>query len=56
MGHGIIFGFAIVGMCSATLYAFLLKRENKRRAAYIQIEEYRSKVYTLHEIQAIGDQ
>jgi hypothetical protein len=59
LGHGTCLAALAMGLVTAPLYAYLLTKENKKRAAYrehqlsLPIEERR--VYSVKEMHALGD-
>lgn len=48
-----------MGMCFAPLYAYLLKRENEKKAEYLRVQaalpDNEKRVYTVEELRDLGD-
>ncbi|GAA5982693.1 hypothetical protein JCM11641_002339 [Rhodosporidiobolus odoratus] len=55
LGHGVVLGFVCIGLVSAPLYAFLLKRENAKKEWEMNLPEGERRVYTVEELRDLGD-
>lgn len=59
LGHGFELGVVVLGMFCSTLYAMLCRRDNaariKEQERQSELPERERKVYTLEELQALGD-
>ncbi|KAL8277541.1 hypothetical protein RQP46_010096 [Phenoliferia psychrophenolica] len=59
IGHGVEIGCVCLGLVTAPLYAYLLKRENKKKEQEIQFQaslpEHERRVYTVQELHDLGD-
>lgn len=48
-------GLTVMGICCSCLYAFLLTRANKKKAAELALPEGQRRVYSVAELQDLGD-
>ncbi|GAA6035417.1 hypothetical protein JCM8097_000245 [Rhodosporidiobolus ruineniae] len=55
LGHGVVLGFVALGLVCAPLYAYLLKRENARKAAELARPASERRQYTVEELRDMGD-
>lgn len=55
LGHGVNLGFVALGLISVPTYAFLLRRQNKKRAEILALPESEQPKHTPEEIRAQGD-
>lgn len=59
LGHGFELGVVVLGMVCSTLYAYLCHRDNvariKEQECQSELPPHERKVYTLEELQALGD-
>jgi len=59
LGHGVVLGFVMLGYICGPLYAFMLKRENKRKMEWLEqqamLPEEQRTQYTVEELRAQGD-
>jgi hypothetical protein len=52
---GVVIAFICLGLVCAPLYAFLLKRENRRKERELAMPEGERRVYTVTELRDLGD-